>query len=249
MADSAFVTAKNLLLAEKLGLRFISRLPAIYDLVEELTLKAFADDNWLNLGQPAAGSAKVNYRLTEYCEQLLCQRYRFLVVHSSQLDKRKLKKLDNQVKREQKALEKESASLYAKQFACRPDAEAALQYFIKEHKGGLFKVTGSVNLIEIPKKRLKPGRPARDEQRIYHSFYQVTVTITLDQHHYDMLKERLNCFVLITNHPDLGPKEILNKYRNQSVVENRFKFIKDPIFIGPLNIKRKDRLEALCYVA
>ena len=34
-----------------------------------------------------------------------------------------------------------------------------------------------------------------------------------------------------------------------SVVENRFKFIKDPIYIGPLHIKRKDRLEALCYVA
>jgi len=32
-------------------------------------------------------------------------------------------------------------------------------------------------------------------------------------------------------------------------VENRFKFIKDPIYIGPLSIKRNDRLEALCYVA
>jgi transposase len=47
----------------------------------------------------------------------------------------------------------------------------------------------------------------------------------------------------------LSPVEILTEYRNQTVVENRFKFIKDPIFIGPLNIKRNDRLEALCYVA
>jgi transposase len=36
---------------------------------------------------------------------------------------------------------------------------------------------------------------------------------------------------------------------HQTVVDSRFKFIKDPIFIGPLNIKRKDRLEALYYVA
>lgn len=61
--------------------------------------------------------------------------------------------------------------------------------------------------------------------------------------------EKLSCFVLISNHPNLSAKEILNEYRNQSVVENRFKFINDPIYIGSLHIKRKERLEALCYVA
>lgn len=72
------------------------------------------------------------------------------------LDKRKLKKLDNQVKREQKTLEKEISALNTKQFACRPDAEADLERFINEHQGGLFKITGSVDLLEIPEK--KPGR-------------------------------------------------------------------------------------------
>ena len=249
VADSAFVTDKNLLRAEKLGLKFISRLPATYDLVEELTQKAFTDDNWLNLGQLTEGSGKARYRLTEYTCPLYDRQYRFLVVHSSQLDKRKLKKLDNQVKREQKTLEKGVSALNIKQFACRPDAEADLERFINEHQGGLFKITGSVDLLEIPEKRTRPGRPAKHEQRFYHSCYQVTATITLDQLHYDSLKERLSCFVLITNHPDLSALEVLNEYRNQTVVENRFKFIKDPIFIGPLNIKRKDRLEALCYVA
>jgi len=249
VADAAFVTDQNLLLAEKLGLRFISRLPATYDLVEKLTLKAFSDDDWFHLGQLAKGKDKAVYHLAEYSEQIDDQYYRFIVVHSSQLDKRKLKKLDNQVKREQKDLEKESTVLKVQQFACRPDAEAALACFIKEHKGGLFKITGSVDLIEIPEKRLKKGRPRKDEQKTYHNCYSVTVTITLDQGCYDKMKEKLSCFVIITNHKDLSAVEILSEYRNQTVVENRFKFIKDPIFIGPLNIKRKDRLEALCYVA
>ena len=249
VADSAFVTDKNLLLAEKLGLKFISRLPATYDLVEELTLKAFGDDNWLHLGQLAEGKDKALYRLTEYLRQIGDQYYRFLVVHSSQLDKRKLRKLDNQVKREQKELEKEITFLKAKQFACRPDAEAALASFIKEHKSSLFKMSGTVDLIEVPEKRSKPGRPQKGELKSYHSCYSVTVTITLDQGCYDKLKEKLSCFVIITNHKDLSAVEILNEYRNQTVVENRFKFIKDPIYIGPLNIKRNDRLEALCYVA
>lgn len=249
VADSAFVTDKNLLLAEKLDLKFVSRLPATYDLVEQLTLKAFSDDKWANLGQLAEGKDKALYRLTEYPGQIGEQCYRFLVVHSSQLDKRKLRKIDNRVKVEQKELEKEVAAIGAKQFACRPDAEAALESFIKEHKGGLFKITGTVDLIEISAKRLKKGRPPKDEQRVYQSCYQMTVTVTLDQGYYDKLKEKLSCFVIITNHPDLSPEEILTEYRNQTVVENRFKFIKDPIFIGPLNIKRNDRLEALCYVA
>lgn len=249
VADSAFVTDKNLLLAEKLGLKFISRLPATYDLVETLTLKAFSDDNWLNLGQLAEGKDKAYYRLTESLEQIDGKSYRFLVVHSSNLDKRKLKKLDNRVKTEQKELAKQIAALSEKQFVCQPDAEAALDCFIKEHKSGLFKLTGTVDLIEIPEKRLKKGRPPKDEQRVYQSCYQVTATVTLDQDYYDKLKEKLSCFVIITNHQALSAVEVLSEYRNQTVVENRFKFIKDPIFIGPLNIKRNDRLEALCYVA
>jgi transposase len=249
VANSAFVTDKNLLLTETLGLKFISRLPGTYVLAYELTLKAFADNSWINLGQLAEGKNKAIYRLTEYPGQIDGQDYRFLVVHSSQLDKRKLRKLDNQVKHEQNALEKEIAALKAKQFACRPDAEAALACFSKEHKGGLFNISGAVDLVEIPDKRLKPGRPPKDEQKSYHSCYSVTATITLDQSCYDKMKEKLSCFVIITNHKDLSAVEILNEYRNQTVVENRFKFIKDPIFIGPLNIKCKDRLEALCYVA
>jgi transposase len=249
VADAAFVTDKNLLLAEKLGLQFISRLPATYDLVEKLSLQAFSDDNWASLGQLAEGKDKAYYRLTEYSEQIDDQYYRFLVVHSSQLDKRKLRKLDNQVKREQKELEKEITLLKAKQFVCRPDAEAALACFIKEHSRGLFKISGTVDLIEVPEKRSKPGRPLKSEQKIYHSCYSVTVTITLDQNCYDKMKEKLSCFVIITNHQALSAVAALNEYRNQTVVENRFKFIKDPIFIGPLNIKRNDRLEALCYVA
>jgi len=249
VADSAFVTKTNLGLTEKMGLKFISRLPATYDLVGKLTLQAFADNDWLKLGQLAKGRNKASYQLKEYRDVLNNQQYRFLVVRSSQLDKRKLRKLDNQVKRERETLEKEILKLKNKQFACRPDAEAALKDFKKKHRYGLFTVTGSVDPISVPEKRRGPGRPPKNEPRIYHEYYQVTATIELDQDYYERAKEKLSCFVLISNHPDLSAKEILIEYRNQSVVENRFKFIKDPIYIGPLHIKRKDRLEALCYVA
>ncbi len=249
VADSAFVTNTNLALTEKLGMRFISRLPATYELAEKLTLKAFADDNWIELGQLAKGKDKAHYRLKEYKENLNNQKYRFIVIHSSQLDKRKLKKIDNQVKKEQEALAKAISELSDKHFACRPDADAALAHFIKEQKSSFFKITGSTGLIEIPEKRAKAGRPPKGEKRTYHSCYQVTATPTFDQDLYEQARERLSCFVLISNHRHINALKILTEYRNQTVVENRFKFIKDPIFVGPLHIKRKDRLEALCYVA
>lgn len=113
VADSAFVTDQNLFLTEKLRLKFISRLPATYELAYELTLKAFVDKDWTNLGQLAEGKDKAVCRLAEYPGQIDDQSYLFLVVHSSQLDKSKSRKLDNQIKREQKGLEKEITFLKA----------------------------------------------------------------------------------------------------------------------------------------
>jgi transposase len=58
----------------------------------------------------------------------------------------------------------------------------------------------------------------------------------------------LSCF-FFSNHNDLNTVEILTKYRYQTAVEIRFKLIKDPIFFGPLNIKRNGRMEAFRYLA
>ncbi len=49
VADLAFVTKTNLTLTEKVGLKFIFRLPATYDLVETLILQAFADNGRLKI--------------------------------------------------------------------------------------------------------------------------------------------------------------------------------------------------------
>lgn len=106
MAESAFGTQINLASTGKMGLKVISRLPATYDLVEILTRQAFADNGWLKLGQLAGGRNKASDQLKEYPAMLYNQQYRFLGVRSSQLDKRELGKLDNQVKREQELLEK-----------------------------------------------------------------------------------------------------------------------------------------------
>jgi len=55
------------------------------------------------------------------------------------------------------------------------------------------------------------------------------------------LAEKFSFLVYFSN---LGLKE----YKRQHTVENKFKFIKNPVLIGPIYLQKKERLEALTYV-
>lgn len=62
-------------------------------------------------------------------------------------------------------------------------------------------------------------------------------------------KSVLCCFVLITNlDQSYSPLEVLKQYKAQSKVETSFKFLKDPLFVGPVFLKKPERVEALAYV-
>lgn len=59
----------------------------------------------------------------------------------------------------------------------------------------------------------------------------------------------MSSFVLITNIFDgYDARSILREYKEQTVVENRFRFIENPLYVGPLFVKKNQRLEALSYV-
>ncbi len=62
-------------------------------------------------------------------------------------------------------------------------------------------------------------------------------------------KEKLSCFVLVTNLDETNTAyEIVKEYKAQSHVETSFKFLKDPLFVGPIYLKKPERVEALAYV-
>jgi transposase len=55
--------------------------------------------------------------------------------------------------------------------------------------------------------------------------------------------------VLISNiFNGYSASEILVEHKEQSVVENRFKFVKHPLYVGPMWLQKKEQLEALSYV-
>ncbi len=55
--------------------------------------------------------------------------------------------------------------------------------------------------------------------------------------------------MLITNlDQSYTAHEILKQYKAQSKVETSFKFLKDPLFVGPVFLKKPSRVQALAYV-
>ncbi|WP_342774511.1 hypothetical protein [Biomaibacter acetigenes] len=44
------------------------------------------------------------------------------------------------------------------------------------------------------------------------------------------------------------PDDILKEYKNQTTVETSFRFLKSPIFLDAIYLKKESRIEALCYV-
>ena len=64
----------------------------------------------------------------------------------------------------------------------------------------------------------------------------------------EVIKEherRMDYFVLATNHRDaseLPAEQVLREYKQQSNVELRFKFLKDPMFVDSLFLKTPERI-------
>jgi transposase len=225
-------------------LQFISRLPGNFSLEKTFKEKAWEnEDDFKELGRFSAKKEAASYRVQEFREELQGRCYRFLVVHSTKLDGRKTKSLQKKLLQHEKELQKAIIQMGKQIFACEPDAKTALDEFRKQHKSNYFPLTGQV----VSKEKRKPGRPGKNN--LPENVYSLKLQYTTDEDAVQQAKERLSCFVLITNlEQEYTAKHILKEYKAQNNVETSFKFLKDPLFVGPIYLKKPSRVEALAYV-
>ena len=244
IADSALITEDNLKRMGKHHLKFISRLPGNFKLEKELKAKAWENEAAFQpLGCFSDKKDAASYSVQEFKAELHGKPYRFLVVHSTKLDGRKTRSLQKDLVQREKELQKAILQLEKQVFACEPDAEAALDVFKKQHQDDFFLLTGQT---EIHKKR-KPGRPGKNTP--VEEVYRLKLQYTTDETAVQKAKERLSCFVLITNLDETHTApHIVKEYKGQASVETSFKFLKDPMFVGPIYLKKPQRVEALAYV-
>lgn len=251
VADSALITPTNLKLLNQQHIPFVSRLPNNYGLIEELKTWAFAEDHWQELGKLGKQKDAALYKIKGINARLYENEYRFIVVHSSALDKKKAATIDRNLKKVQDQYEKDCQDLDKKTFYCEADAVAFMQEFLKEHQHHCFSMKAQV--FEQKQVKRKRGRPAKDDRPKTETFYRVGAQIaSVNDHEISRIKEIASSFVLISNatneNKSLNDKDLLREYKEQIRVENAFRFLKDPVYADGIYLKKPHRVMALGYV-
>jgi len=247
VADSAMVTEKNLNSIE--SNRFISRLPATYTECQRVIEEAVFSNRWVDLGTLAQIPTKSNrpcasYKTFETSVTLYHKTYRAVVVYSSSHDKRRQKKLDKAIAQSAQALTDQLASLPT-YFFCEADAKAAAQR-IEALSGYLHKVKASISSQVVR----KPGRPPANKPVPTNTRYVLSWELIPNTAAIEREIHIAGCFVLLTNvsiEADNGmdAKKLLLTYKGQYGVESDFAFLKDPIVVNDIFLKKPHRIDAL----
>lgn len=267
VADSAMVTEENLEVfagiddkgqVDSNSLRFITRLPFTYTVTEEVVKEAMAADQWEELGtlaQSESSSKRPHAQYKSYETNILLygKTYRAVVFHSSAHDKRRLKRLERQIKNTEQCFEKVLKEATKRTFFCKADAQEEIvrlnQFADKmDREGqGLYAFETQV----ISENVYARGRPRKDGSRkVQEVHYHVTGRIRERRDVIEFERKHAGCFVIITNllqEGDLSAtsRMILEKYKDQNGIEYNYRFLKDPLIVNDLFLKKPERIEAL----
>jgi transposase len=252
LADCALISTQSLKRLAEQKIQFISRLPETFGMSEELKEEAWKrPEDWENFGHlvEKAKEKTATYRGWKTTREIEGELFSFVVVHSSNLEQRKERSLNKAAERTQKELLRQSEELRKQSYACEPDAASSGEKLrrLAESKG--FESDMILQKVEVPVYGRK-GRPKRDEKPEIKTFWNVEVKIGgMKAEVLEEKKRQASTFVLICRVPEeMGAKEILKSYKNQEKVEQGFKFLKQPLYLGPVYTKKPKRVEALGYI-
>ena len=249
VADCKLVSRENL---EKIGSSsFVTRLPATYGEHDRAIDEAVALGEWDELGILAkhkdpknSKSPFTSYRAQEVEIELYGEEYRAIVVETDQLDKRRKKRIERQKESRKKSVEKSKKAMEKKVFACKSDAQVELDQVTKKKSSDLWWLEGSIEEVE----KLAPGRAPKDGKRkVVSTTYKLTLKIVANEERVAVIERRAGCFVLLTNTEKgaYNASDLLKSYKEQYGIEQNFSFIKDPLIVNDVFLKKPERIEAL----
>jgi transposase len=255
VADSALVTRSNLKQAEDNQIHFLSRLPATFnECARAIDLAVAADaDQWTDVGALAKTPATskrpaAHYRVLETTVTLYGTDYRAIVVHSSAHDKRRHKRIDRLLEQKRSQLSAIVKETTASEFFCRDDAIQAADQLVAQARGSYHRIESKV----VERQVFGRGRPAKDRPRTPVGYrYRIEARIVQDDEAIAPLKMGAGCFVLLSNVPSLfqgrqwHAADLLAEYKEQSGIEKNFGFLKDPVIVNSIFLKKNERIEVL----
>jgi transposase len=212
--------------------------------------QAWQDYGILAATRPTRNRPAVHYRGYETTVTLYGSTFRAIVVHSTAHDRRRQKRLDRELQREHLTWSKKLAQLDKNLFFCTADAQAAMTRLQNESPR-----FHDIKLTLEERPLYARGRPKADGSRALKQMrYAITGTLAPKPEAIDTMREQAGCFVLISSVPAEGPpksdlpydgKAILQAYKDQNGIEHNFSFLKDPVIVNSIFLKKPERIEAL----
>ncbi len=220
-------------------LPFATRIPRTFKAVNQITDQALKwDDDWNIIDE------NCRYQSFELGHCHVDQRW--LAVYSRDAFERAGITLKRRSEKEAKSIEKQLFHLQAKRFSTKKAAQEALEQLAKKWK------CHEIDKVSFRKhvQYAKRGRPAADTP-IKSIDWQITSGFSYNEERVVSEQHRKACFVLGTSIPpdQLSDEEVFHAYKNQSKVEQSFRFLKDPVFfVSSLFVKKPSRIEGLLMV-
>ena len=247
VADSAVVNEANLELLKDIP--FVTRLPGTYLECGRAIGEAVDSGPWTELGRlselPSPASRPCSsYRAWEGCVELYGTKYRAIVIHSDSHDRRMQKRLEKEVKASADAIAR-ALKRQETEFFCRADAEKAADT-LRKASDGMHTV-----MAEVVEKEVRArGRASRDGRAPTRTKFHLETEVARNEDGVRRAEQLAGCFVLLTNIPADGDgamaaKDVFLTYKGQYGVESNFAFLKDPLVVNDMFLKKAERIDVL----
>jgi len=236
VADCKLYHKKN---AEFLAdIRFLTLIPSTISLEKSSVSNAIQVNQWTNIDD--------NYQYVINEVEHMGIKQRWMVIYSNAANHRAKKSIIRQVERAKITIKKDLFHLQAQRFACKTDAQRAINKLTKNMK---YHQLSEQKFVEHKVYEGK-GRPKKDAP-VKGIEWQISAELIENEVAIKQVVEQKSCFVLATNidKEELSPEGLLKHYKAQSEVEKGFRFLKDPLFfVSSLFIKKPSRIDALLMV-
>jgi transposase len=243
VADSSLYSADHVEKLTESGVKFVTRVP---ETISEA--KTRIQEAEIESMEPLTEGYRAEERRSEYGDT----EQRWLVVYSEEAEKRARESVEDQVQRQHEKEKKAFSKLTDREFACREDAEQALEEFEADLEASKFE---SKQVQRAPRYRLKESSsPGGEGSRLEKTGEEWLIggTLVPSEARKARLLKKKSLFILATNELDgetLPAEEILRGYKGQVRVERGFRFLKEPWFMASsIYLQDEKRVMALLMV-
>ena len=244
VADSSLYSATHVEKLTESGVKFVTRVP---ETIGEA--KTRIQEAEIELME----SLTEGYRAEECRSEYGDTEQRWLVVYSEEAEKRARESVEDQVQRQHEKEKKAFSELTDREFACREDAEQALEKFEADLEASEFE---RKQVQRAPRYTLEESSsPGGEDNRLEKTGeveWHVRGTLVPSEARKAELLKKKSLFILATNELDgetLPAEEMLRGYKGQVRVERGFRFLKEPWFMASsIYLQDEKRIMALLMV-